>query len=53
MNYLSAALLLLIIAGWGTCADPAACASDIDGDGEVAIEDLLAVIAAWGDCSEE
>ena len=26
------------------------CPADIDGDGQVAVSDLLAILAAWGDC---
>ncbi len=39
--------LLSFIAAFGT-ADPAA---DLDGDGEVTVDDLLLLMAAWGPCA--
>lgn len=30
---------------------PPACAADLDGDGAVGLDDLLAVLAGWGDCA--
>ena len=38
----------------GSCNDcvtpPTSCASDLNGDGEIAIDDLLILIGAWGMC---
>jgi hypothetical protein len=31
---------------------PATCAADVDGDGSVAVSDVLAIIGAWGDCGD-
>jgi len=45
--------LLAIIGGWGACANPNNCPTDIappGGDDLVNVQDLLAVIGAWGNC---
>ncbi|HIA71169.1 MAG TPA: hypothetical protein EYO01_00465 [Phycisphaerales bacterium] len=31
---------------------PAVCAADVDGDGAVAVSDVLAIIGAWGSCGD-
>jgi hypothetical protein len=31
---------------------PATCAADVDGDGSVAVSDVLAIIGQWGDCGD-
>lgn len=38
-------------AAGGTLIVPVECPADIDGDGEVTVNDLLVVIGAWGDCA--
>ena len=44
--------LLIVLAAWGSCADPQACPADLTGDGQVDLSDLLGVLAAWGACPE-
>lgn len=39
--------LLAILVAWGPCEAPALCATDIDGDGEIRIEDLMIVFDNW------
>ena len=39
--------VLLVLGEFGQATDGAA---DIDGDGFVTVNDLLAIIAAWGPC---
>lgn len=33
--------------------DPTGCAADLDGDGNVGIEDLAMVLGSWGECPDE
>lgn len=44
--------LLLVINGWGACADPCppTCVADTNDDCSVNVTDLLAVINGWGPC---
>jgi hypothetical protein len=35
-----------MLALWGPCPDP--CPPDIDGDGEVGINDVLILLGSWG-----
>jgi hypothetical protein len=41
--------------GWGVdCAEaacPTTCLGDVNGDGEVSVNDILTVVANWGPCS--
>ena len=40
-----------VIVAWGPCPPaPAGCLADIDGDGQVNVDDLVAVIVGWGRC---
>jgi hypothetical protein len=39
---------LLLLGGWGPCADCCACVSDFDGDCAVSVLDFLVMLANWG-----
>ena len=41
--------LLVVINGWGSCANPP-CASDLDFNNETNVDDLLYVVNNWGEC---
>ena len=40
--------LLILLEGWGSCPDPAACPADLNGDGIVNVLDLLILLENWG-----
>ncbi len=40
--------LLILLANWGPCAEPANCPADLDGNGNVGVPDLLLLLASWG-----
>lgn len=40
--------LLILLAGWGVCADCGNCVADIDGDCSVGTSDLLILLGSWG-----
>ncbi|TVQ53582.1 MAG: hypothetical protein EA377_07680, partial [Phycisphaerales bacterium] len=40
--------LLLLLEGWGTCADPENCPADLNNDGVVNVFDLLLLLENWG-----
>ena len=42
--------LLILLAAWGVCDDPADCPADFDNTNAVGIVDLLALLANWGPC---
>ena len=42
--------LLLLLAAWGPCEDPAGCPTDLNGDGAVDLADLLLLLSGWGPC---
>ena len=37
--------LLIVLGGWGRCADPLDCRADINIDGKVNLKDLMLVLA--------
>lgn len=50
---IDAADLMMIIDGWGPCADPGNCPRDVappNGDGVINVDDLLSVLITWGPC---
>ncbi|MFK7960838.1 MAG: YncE family protein [Phycisphaerales bacterium] len=44
--------LLAVLSGWGPCADPFDCPTNLDGmfPANTGFSDLLVVLSAWGDC---
>jgi hypothetical protein len=40
--------LLMLLSAWGACPNPPAdCPADLDGNGTVAVADLLLLLASW------
>jgi hypothetical protein len=40
--------LLILLGGWGPCADCDDCIADLDGDCNVGVKDLLILLGNWG-----
>ncbi len=40
--------VLLLLNGWGSCAQCSACPADLDGNCQVAVSDLLILLINWG-----